>query len=742
MFKSKYGLISALLVIVATATAYFMVSSRVKTGVRRDAVQQLRQGDQIVRQNEVFNEAQSIALAYKAATAVRPHVARIWDLRAKLAEAVMAELPLLAQVAKAPVMVSIVRKQAENAKNDIVYWTAINGTDLSTTVNTEWVTPEDWEKLIKETKPTVVNPAPVAAPAAPAAPAAAPAKDDKAAPVVAAPAIELPVLFPGEEAGKYTIKPATAPKYAAGTIKVAFAVDIAFMSEGTATPLTMAQLVVAFDSADVKPETVELAIMRLARNPMVRAFVPTYEMERARLHELLSTMAVTATTADAPAAPAAPADAMATEAKPADAKTADAKTAPAAPADKKSPPVSGTGYELGGLNPYFVLLNFSNGAVITRDKDDTKTVGYNHLKYSKDMLPFMDHTARTGQAAYDIVEHEAINRFPMQEKPAKLYHAASVPVLEGPRGAFLTILWPFDVRVGQVQSQTRLDVAFFYGRHVFSPSFLGANTVKKVSQAEESLRGRLTDVQESPLVRDEKARLKTSCFEFGGDDYMGAFHRFPRMTMTGKPYGYALFINVDRIRAPYANLGIIVLVLGLLILIMVIVMENLVFFYFYNSVDAINEGIQEVASGNLDFIFGRVSKETEGLSNSLNDVLNIVLGREPYDEEKGEAPTRAGIQFLVLGRLPEMPLDEKDPAVAPLVALSEEAYATTLYQKFTMNWGKLGQEEGPPAREVFMLRVSLFERLVRNRTQVERVYFDLELQDGSLVLIPLPVAEA
>ncbi len=612
MFKSKYGLISALLVIVATATAYFMVSSRVKTGVRRSAVQQLRQGDQIVRQNETFNEAQSIALAYKAATAVRPHVARIWDLRAKLSEAVMAELPLLAQAAKAPVMVAVVRKQAEDAKNDIVYWTAINGTDLSATVNTEWITPEDWEKLIKETKPTPVNPAPVAAPAAPAAPpapAAPAAKDDKAAPAAAAPAVELPVLFPGEEPGKYSIKPANAPKYAAGTIKVAFAVDIAFMSEGTAAPLTMAQLVVAFDSADVKPETVELAIMRLARNPMMRAFVPTYEMERARLHELLSSMAVSAATDDAKAPEAKPADAMAPEAKPADAMAPEAKPAAAKPADAKTP-AQGTGYELGGLNPYFVLLNFANGAVITRDKDDTKTVGYNHLKYSKDMLPFMDHVARTGQAAYDIVEHEAINRFPMQEKPAKLYHAASVPVLEGPRGAFLTILWPFDVRVGQVQSQTQLDVAFFYGRHVFSPSFLGANTVKKVSQAEESLRGRLTDVQESPLVRDAKARLKTSCFEFGGDDYMGAFHRFPRMTMTGKPYGYALFVNVDRIRAPFANLGIIVLVLGLLILIMVIVMENLVFFYFYNSVDAINEGIQEVASGNLDFIFGRVDRKS------------------------------------------------------------------------------------------------------------------------------------
>ncbi|MBU1070752.1 hypothetical protein KJ975_14410 [Myxococcota bacterium] len=721
MFKSKYGLISALLVIVATATAYFVVTSRVKTGVRRAAIQQLKRGDQIVRQNESFNQAQSIALAYKAATVVRPHVARIWDLRAKLAEAITAELPLFALYAKAPVMIAVVRKQAEDAKNDIVYWTAINGTDLSTSINTEWITPAEWEKLIKETKPTPVNPATAPAPVVTAAPA--PAKDAaKGQPEAAtdAPPVEVPVLFPGEEAGKFVIKPAAAPKYVSGSAKVAFTVDIAFMSEGAAAPLTMGELVVAFDSADVKPEAVEQIIMRIARNPQVRAFIPSYEMERTRLHEMLSAMSVVGEEK--------------ADAKPADAKPADAKAVNAKPAH-------GTGYELGNLTPYFVLLNFANGAVITRDKDDSKTIGYNHLKYSKEMLPFMDQTARTGQAAYDIVEHEAINRFPIQEKPAKLYHAASVPVIDGPRGAFLTILWPFDVRVGQIQSQSELDVAFFYGRHVFFPTFRGENTVKKVSQAEETLRGRLTDVQDSPLVADPTACIKTASFEFGGDDYLGSFYRFSRMTLTGKPYGYALFVSMDNIRKPYAGMGFIILLFGLLMLIMVIAMENLVFFYFYNSVDSINEGIQEVASGNLDFIFGRVSKETEGLSNSLNDVLNIVLGREPYDEEKGEAPTRAGIQFLVLGRLPEMPLDEKDPAVAPLVSASEEAYYNTLYQKFTMNWGKLGQEDAAPSREVFMLRVNLYERLVSNRTSCDRVYFELELQDGSLVLIPLPVNE-
>jgi len=734
MFKSKYGLISALLVIIATATSYFVVTSRVKSGVRNAAFQQLTRGDQIVRQNESYNQAQSIALAYKAASVVRPHVARIWDLRAKLSEAIMAELPVFAQYAKTPVMIAVVRKQAEDAKNDIVYWTAINGTDLSTSINTEWITPEEWEKLIKETKPTTVTPAqsPAASTAVPGPAPAAPAKDAKGQPVapvaVAAPLIEVPVLFPGEEAGKFVIKPAAAQKYVSGSAKVAFAVDIAFMSEGTATPLTMGQLVVAFDSADVKPETVELIIMRIARNPLVRAFVPAYEMERNRLHEMLSAMSV-AEEGQAAKPAEKPADPKAEQAKPTDAKP-EAKTA-----------VHGTGYELGNLTPYFVLLNFSNGAVITRDKDDTKTVGYNHLKYSRDMLPFMELTARKGQAAYDIVEHEAINRFPIQEKPAKLYHAASVPVLDGPRGAFLTILWPFDVRVGQIQSQTELDVAFFYGRHVFFPTFRGSNSVKKVSQAEESLRGRLTDVQDSPLAGNPAGRIKTACFEFGGDDYLGTFSRFSTMTLTGKPYGYALFVSMDDIRKPYSGMGFIILLFGLLMLILVMAMENLVFFYFYNSVDSINEGIQEVASGNLDFIFGRVSKETEGLSNSLNDVLNIVLGREPYDEEKGEAPTRAGIQFLVLGRLPEMPYGEKDPAVAPLVGLSEETYYNTLYQKFTMNWAKLEQEDAAPAREVFMLRVNLFERLVSNRTSCDRVFFELELQDGSLVLIPLPVSE-
>lgn len=698
MFKSKYGLISALIVLVGTAIVYFMVTARIDNGVRKEAIEKLTNGDHIVRQIEESNQAQSIALAYRAAAIVRPHIARIWELRSKLASAVMEELPLFARDAKVPAFIAIVKKEAEEPKSDIVYWAAVNGTDLSATLNTEWIAIEEWEKLIKDTKPTVI-----------AATVADPAN----------PSVEVPVLFPGEEPGKFVIKPVANNKYISNSAKSVFSVDIAFMSDKTTTPLTMGSLVVAFDTADIKLETVEPIIMRIARKDMVRAFIPAYELERTRLHEILTTMSV----------------GVCKDEKTETTTAQQAKNASCNNDNRVSD------YEMGGLKPYFVLVNFSNGAVVTRDKDDSKTIGYNHLKYSKDALVFMATAARTGQAEYDIVEHEAINRFPLVDKPAKLYHAATVPVMEGPRGAFLTMLWPFEMRVTQIKSFMNLDVAFFYGGNVYFPTFSAPNTVKKASMAEETVRGRINDAVESPLAKDPKAVLKLKSFEFAQESFLGVMYRFG-VTLTGKSYGYALFASVDEIHRPYKNIGMIVLLFGLIMLILVIVMENLVFVYFYDALDSINEGIQEVASGNLDFIFGRVSRETEGLSNSLNGLLDIVLARETSQgENEDELPTKRGIQFLVLGRMPENTYSEKDSAISPLVGMGEEAYYNQLYQKFTLAWPKLGQEDPAPRRELFLLRVTLFERLVRERFDCERVFFDLEFSDGNIVLVPLPVAD-
>lgn len=698
MFKSKYGLISALIVVVGTAIVYFMVTARIESGVRKEAIEKLTNGDHIVRQIEESNRAQSIALAYRAAAIVRPHIVRIWELRAKLASAVMEELPLLARDAKVPAFIAIVKKEAEEPKSDIVYWAAVNGTDLAATLNTEWLAIEEWEKLIKNTKPTVI----AATPADPATPS-----------------VEVPVLFPGEEPGKFVIKPIANNKYISNSAKSVFSVDIAFMSDKATTPLTMGSLVVAFDTADIKLETIEPIIMRIARKEMVRAFIPAYELERTKLHEILTTMSVGV--------------------------CKDEKTETPTSQQEKNASCNNdhrvSDYEMGGLKPYFVLVNFSNGAVVTRDKDDSKTIGYNHLKYSKDALVFMATAARTGQAEYDIVEHEAINRFPLVDKPAKLYHAATVPVMEGPRGAFLTMLWPFEMRVTQIKSFMNLDVAFFYGGNVYFPTFSAPNTVKKASMAEETVRGRISDAVESPLAKDPKAVLKLKSFEFAQESFLGILYRFG-MTLTGKPYGYALFASVDEIHRPYKNIGMIVLLFGLIMLILVIVMENLVFVYFYDALDSINEGIQEVASGNLDFIFGRVSRETEGLSNSLNGLLDIVLARETSQgENEDELPTKRGIQFLVLGRMPENTYSEKDSAISPLVGMGEEAYYNQLYQKFTLAWPKLGQEDPAPRRELFLLRVTLLERLVRERFDCERVFFDLEFSDGNIVLVPLPVAD-
>ncbi len=691
MFKSKYGLVSVLLVIVATALSWFVVTSRIKNGVQQNAVAQLVRGDQIVRHNEAFNEAQSIALATRAAVQVRPHVNRLWDLRESLKTSILEDMRGFSTT---PTLVAVLQKVPEGTKNDVVYLAVIRGTELSTSINAEWITTEEWTKLLRDTKPTPVTPA-------------APGTIPEA----------MPVLFPGEEEGqhgmegKFSIKPVAEAKYVNDTTRVAFKVDIAFMSEGTPAPLAMGELIVAFENADVTIESVERQIMRMARNPMVRSFIPAFELERRKLHQMLTVMSVGTAAAESTTA------------------------------DDSRQPQTGSEYAIAGLNPYFILLNFSNGAVITRDKDDSKTMGFNHVKYAAEVLPSLQRTATTGQPTYDIVEHEAINRFPLEDKPVKLYHAASVPVVDGPKGAFLTMLWPFDVRVLQMQMQTELDLAFFYGRHVFHPSFRGENTIEKNTQLQDSMQGRLTDVKESPLLNTPAGQLMTSRFVFGKEDYLGTYSRFQRMTLTGKPYGYALFTSMDNIRKPFGGIGVIIILLGLFGVILILVLENMVFFYFYNSVDSLNEGIQDVASGNLDFIFGRVSKETEGISNSLNDLLNILLDREAFDEDKAEAPTRTGIQFLVLGKLPDMPLEENDPRVSQLLNAPEEANNAALFQKFQTLWPKLEQEDSAPSREVFMLRLSLFERIVRHQTSCERVFFSLELQEQELVLVPFPVAD-
>jgi HAMP domain-containing protein len=700
MFKSKYGLIGVVLVLVFTLVSAFWVKSSVSKKVNNAAMEQLNRGDFLLRQLEKGNEGNTVSLTTKGSMLISEKFVRFTKLQDKLNAIMDGQLMQMAGEIEVPSYLAVVGNAQGVKQHKQIHWLAVNGTVVTEKVKDEWLTNELLASL-KKTPARKFSGVVKITKAAPKKKVKKSSKVKKAKKVVAAKksnsSIKIP-LFPGEKHGAYYVKPQIYKQLPMEGVQLPLGVKIvkSFKKVNATTykPVFEGVLIVGFKSNDLN--LAKQVILKHSRGQELVKIV--YE-----LNKLKKEMFTIATAL-----------------------------------------YNSSEYQIKGMKPHISVLTNTKGIVITRDKDDSKLSGFNYLKNSVGSLSMVAKAVKTKSVVYDVLTYEVINRYPKKTPPASLYQAATIPILgmHGKVVGTFTMAWAFDVRLAQLKTSSNLEFAFFYGKNVFYPSFTATNKIKEINDA---FKGRLSNVKTSPYVlgngSNKKGMLiKGEVFKIGGGEYLGSVFKYQSGTLAGENYGYMVLVSTSKISKPFSGVFPLIMGLGIFVIILIMVLENLVFFYFYKAIDSLDEGVQEVAAGDMDFMFGRVSKETEGLSNSLNEMLNVIFGRETLDEESGEAPVKEGIHILSLGKVPEMVYLGDDPKVVEIIELSDSDFENRLYSEFVSSWEELGEEDAVPSRDLFNQRMKLYERMVLRQLECGRVLFSIAVTDDGIEVSPLPVA--
>lgn len=709
MFKSKYGLISALLIIATTAGIYLWVNSRVNSKVQCLASEQLAKNDALMRHIEDANRNSTLALGGQVANIVTPKVNAYYKELNKLDSIMEKQMTEFETRGEFPVFVTVTGKPHGSQNHETVFWMSVNGTNVSRDNANQWFDAAEIKGLISkvkmktpvEVKTTVEAPVAETKPEKKAAKnkkadkkaAKDDKKDDKTVP---ASNIVVPLVFPGESEGRYVAKPYEDPSLSAipgvkFVLRMHIVNVVSKSKDGTLIPVPGGSIIAGFRGGKISKEEAARLLLRIARSKDIRSLPYRIDANREEIFKAL------------------------TKAR------------------------AHNNFQVQGQMAHILALVDARGNVITRDRDDSKIRGFNYLKSYKSAMDIVSRVVKSGISEYDILEHEVINRFQQKSRPSNLYNAAIIPVistLDGKVDAVFLTAWPFDVRQSQASSVSQVKTAFFYDRNIFFPTFKGTAELKDL---EETLNGRFADVRVSPAVANPKARIKGERFKFANEEFLGALFQYPDGLKSGKKYGYIVLVSVSRLEKPFKGIGGTIIGIGIFALLLLFVLEFLIFGYFYKAIDAVDEGLQEISAGDTDYVFGRISPETEGLSNSLNEMLDVLFGRETLDEN-GEATEKRGMQLVKMGNLPETPYLGDDSRVKEYVSMQETQYMEQLYAKFQAAWKKLGEEDDVPSKDLFEQRVRLYERMVLKNMQCDRVLFEVTVSDDSINLEPLPIS--
>ncbi len=698
MFKSKYGLIAVVLVLIFGAISVFWARSSVGSKVDVAAVEKLNESDALIRYVEKANEGMTVSLATSAAMEISDLYIKYTASQKELEGIMSVQLQQLADAGEVPVFVAVLGNPTGTKQHMSIHWMAVNGTDVTQKLKDQWISSELLDSLAA-TPPRVFKASPAPPPAAPGA--AAPAKGNKPAKratnahdpkdeSAAGAAITIP-LQPGETKGKYNVKPAIYQHLAMKGVKIPLGVKVVKnyrkVKKDVYSPVEEGVLLMGF--AKTPLDRAALLVMRAGRDRRL-------ETVMARLNALQKKLFAQAT-------------AFFTSPK----------------------------YGIEGMTPHVAVLTNAHGVVITRDRDDSKLRGYNYLRNGIGRMHIIGEAVKTRSTAFDILTYEVINRYQKKEKPLNLFQAAAIPI-RGASGAIIgvfTMAWPFDVRGIQMKHISDVTFAYFYGQHMFTPSLTGTKEIKALADA---FNGRYGSVKTSPRLNN--AKITGERLKIGGESYLGAHYRYATPTLGGEKYGYIVLVSTDSISRPAKGFVTLIIAFGIFVILLMLIIENLVFHYFYKSIDAIDEGVQEVAAGDMEFVFGRVSAETEGLANSLNEMLNVLFGRESLDEEGGDAPVKTGIQLLSLGPIPEMPLLGDDERVEKYKEMTDQDFQHVLYEQFIKAWEEFGEESPVPSQDLFAQRVKLFERMVLRQLECSRVFFGLKVTEEAIEVLPLPIS--
>ncbi len=200
-----------------------------------------------------------------------------------------------------------------------------------------------------------------------------------------------------------------------------------------------------------------------------------------------------------------------------------------------------------------------------------------------------------------------------------------------------------------------------------------------------------------------------------------------------KSSGVVLARSLSDVDDRVNQLGMKVLLLGLIAIAVALGAAVLTAKRFIGPLDKIELGVAEIINGNIDYTFRPVGPDFEGLSNALNVMLARLLGREEPNEDAVEEEEDGG----KLWRAEHMIIEEGDGAVSPASAAlaqeSEAAYYPRLFNEYLNTLRSLGKPSEGLSVPAFMAKLRLAEAGLKQKWNCRMVRFQLVARGDEVV---------
>ncbi|MDA3864468.1 MAG: hypothetical protein PF689_11445 [Deltaproteobacteria bacterium] len=250
MFKSKYGLISAVIVIAFTIGAYMWSTSSVSTSINEIAQKRLKKSDYLMRRNEQENMMRSKALVSSASLEIGQVYKQYVQLQKKLGTEMEKQMELISKDGETPAFLAVISKPRGRMKRSTIHWLAVNGQQVSPELVNGWINPGLIKKLLKKYPAKTKK--------------AASSKQEKVTDQTKketdknkdentdSKKIDIPLIFPGESAGKYVSAPFEKKGYQVDDLGVVLGVHLVDrvqkQKDGSLIPISNGILLAGYES--------------------------------------------------------------------------------------------------------------------------------------------------------------------------------------------------------------------------------------------------------------------------------------------------------------------------------------------------------------------------------------------------------------------------------------------------------------------------------------------------------------
>jgi hypothetical protein len=284
------------------------------------------------------------------------------------------------------------------------------------------------------------------------------------------------------------------------------------------------------------------------------------------------------------------------------------------------------------------------------------------------------------------------------------------------------------------------EIAYYDAQTVAATSF-----TKGSSSEEDAAKGKtLNEIVKSGKVTPASDQQQKVTVD--GVDYFAAAFKLPYKTTNSSrmpkdyPQGAAGALVLSPVSDPSntsGTIGMFIILVGVGAL--AISMLGLYFSHrrLIAQVDAIELGVTDIISGNLDRTFRPVGPELDGLANGLNVMLARLLGRpEPGEEEFDEEGNP-----IIPGRVDFEEGEEKpqtDPDLAKLAQESEPDYYKRVYTEYVAARKAVGSPDDV-SFENFIAKIKVNEGKLKAQYNCRAVRFRVITKDNKVTLKPVPI---